>query len=109
MRSEALLRPRNIGCKLHGEVEKGGARVAVEADVKALAEKASGVYARILSGLEEYYRSDMAFGLLAERLGLPVRSLIEFMQKYRLPYKGGEGDGEKGLEVLLKLRRTVST
>ncbi len=82
--------------------------MAVEVDVKNLAERASDVYARILNGLEEYYRSDMTFGLLAERLGIPLRSLIEFMQRYRLPYKGGEGDRERGLDVLSEMKHAAA-
>lgn len=79
--------------------------MAVQADVKDLADKASGLYIRVLSGLEEYYRSDITFGLLAEKLHLPLRALIEFMQRYRLPYKGGEGDRERGLASLARMRR----
>lgn len=79
--------------------------MAVEADVKNLAEEASDLYARILDGLEEYYGSDMTFGLLAEKTRMPVRALIEFMQRYRLPYKGGEGDRERGLATLASMRR----
>jgi len=52
--------------------------VALEADVKNLAKDASDLYVRILDGLEEYYRSDITFGLLEEKLRVPVRALIEF-------------------------------
>jgi hypothetical protein len=83
--------------------------MAVEADVKKLAEDASELYARILDGLEQYYRSDITFGLLAERLHMPLRGLIEFMQRYKLPYKGGEGDREKGLAALARIRGTTTT
>jgi hypothetical protein len=79
--------------------------VAVQADVKDLADEASGLYIKVLSGLEEYYRSDITFGLLAEKLHLPLRALIEFMQRYRLPYKGGKGDREKGLATLARMHR----
>lgn len=79
--------------------------MAVQADVKKQAEEASELYIRILDGLERYYRSDITFGLLAETIRVPVRSLIEFMQIYKLPYKGGEGDRERGLEALAKVRQ----
>jgi hypothetical protein len=79
--------------------------MAVEADMKNLAKDASDRYARILDGLEEYYRSDMTFGLLAEKLRVPARALIEFMRRYKLPYKGGEGDRERGLAALANMRR----
>lgn len=81
--------------------------MAVEADVKNIAEEASKTYDRIVDGLEQYYRTDMTFGLLAERIQVPVRSLIEFMQRYKLPYKGGEGDREKGLAALKRLKRSA--
>jgi len=80
--------------------------MAVEADVKKLGEEASKLHSRILDGLEEYYRSDVTFGLVAERLNMPVRGLIEFMQRYMLPYKGGEGDREKGLSALALIRKS---
>lgn len=80
--------------------------MAVEADVKKLGEEASELYSRILDGLQEYYRSDITFGLVAERLNMPIRALIEFMQRYRLPYKGGEEDREKGLAAIGKLSQT---
>lgn len=83
--------------------------MAVEADVKKLADEASELYARILDGLEQYYRSDITFGLLAERLRMPVRGLIEFMQRYKLPYKGGEGDRERGLAALARIQRNTAT
>lgn len=43
----------------------------------------------------------------AEKLRLPLRALIEFMQRYRLPYKGGEGDRERGLTSLARIRPPV--
>ena len=79
--------------------------MAVEADMKEQAEEASQLYSRVLDGLERYYRSDITFGLLAETVHVPVRGLIEFMQRYKLPYKGGEGDRERGLETLAKIRQ----
>ncbi len=79
--------------------------MAVEANVKTEAEEASELYTRILKGLEEYYRSNVTFGLLAEKLSLPVRSLVEFMQRYKLPYKGVEGDREKGIEALARMKQ----
>ena len=81
--------------------------MAVQADVKKEAEEASELYSRILNGLEEYYRSDITFGLLAERMHVPVRGLIEFMQRHKLPYKGGEGDREKGLTILTRIRKSA--
>jgi hypothetical protein len=83
--------------------------MAVEADVKKQGEEASELYSRILDGLEGYYQSDITFGLLAEKLRVPVRGLIEFMQRYKLPYKGGEGDRERGLAALAKIRQTKSS
>jgi hypothetical protein len=81
--------------------------LAVEADVKKQAEEASELHSRILHGLEQYYRTDITFGLLAEMLHMPVRGLIEFMQRYKLPDKGGEGDRERGLTALTKIRLTT--
>ena len=79
--------------------------MAGEADVRKLGEEASALYSRILDGLQEYYGSDVTFGLVAEKIRMSVRGLIEFMQRYRLPYKGGEGDREKGLALIAKLRQ----
>jgi hypothetical protein len=83
--------------------------MAVQADMKKQAEEASELFSRILDGLEKYYRSDLTFGLLAETLNVPVRGLIEFMQRYKLPYKGGIGDRERGLTVLAEIRKTRTT
>lgn len=83
--------------------------MAVEADVKKQAEEASELHSRILDGLERYYQSDITFGLLAEMLRMPVRALVEFMQRHKLPYKGGEGDRERGLAALAQIRQSKTS
>lgn len=83
--------------------------MAVEADVKKQGEEALELQSRILDGLERYYQSDITFGLLAEMLRVPVRGLVEFMQRHKLPYKGGEGDRQRGLAALAKIRQTTTS
>ncbi len=83
--------------------------MAVEVDVKKQGEEALELQSRILDGLERYYHSDITFGLLAEMLRVPVRGLLEFMQRYKLPYKGGEGDRQRGLAALAKIRQTTTS
>lgn len=74
--------------------------------VEQISQEALERHQKIARGLEEYYRSNMTIGLLAEKLNIPLRALIDFMQKYGLPYKGGAGDKEKGIQRVRKMLET---
>lgn len=61
----------------------------------------------VLDRLENYYRGEYSLGYVAEKANMPLRALMEFMQKYELPYYSDVSDAEKGLERISKIRSTL--
>ena len=62
---------------------------------------------RILGGLEAYYRGEGSLGYVAGELKIPLRALMEFMVKQRLPYYWQKEDRDKGLKKISELRSSV--
>ena len=62
---------------------------------------------RILEGLESYYKAESSLGYVARRLRIPLRALMEFMTKQRLPYYWEEEDAQRGLRRLSELRSAL--
>ncbi len=77
--------------------------MVVKTEVGRKAREAARKRMRMLRGLREYYLGDMTIGLLSEKLGIPLRALIDSMQKYGLPYKSSEEDRKIGLEKVNEL------
>ena len=75
--------------------------------VTRLAKVASLKETKILEGLESYYNGECSLGYLARKLRIPLRSLMEFMAKQRLPYYWEEEDAKKGLKRLSELRSAL--
>lgn len=77
------------------------------ARVKKAARQASMKEARILKGLESYYKGECSLGYVADRLRMPLRALMEFMIKNELPQYWQEEDRIRGLEKLSEIRSTT--
>jgi len=75
--------------------------------VKKLAKKASMKEAKILVGLESYYKGECSLGYTASKLKMPLRALMEFMTKHGLPNYWEEEDRERGLRRISEIRSTV--
>jgi predicted HTH domain antitoxin len=72
--------------------------------VKKVAKKASVKEAKILDGLESYYKGECSLGYTASRLKIPLRAFMEFMTRQGLPYYWEEEDGKRGLKRILEIR-----
>lgn len=77
------------------------------ARVKKAAKQASIKEARILKGLESYYKGECSLGYTADKLKMPLRALMEFMIKHGLPLYWEEEDRARGLKKLLEIRSTA--
>jgi hypothetical protein len=51
-----------------------------------------------------YYNGKCSLGYIADKLNMPLRALMEFMMRNRLPQYWQKEDGEKGLNRLSELR-----
>ncbi|MDG6908606.1 MAG: hypothetical protein JRN20_22800 [Nitrososphaerota archaeon] len=70
------------------------------------AKSASRKEAKILDGLEGYYKGEYSLGHMAEMINVPLRAIVEFMQKYKLPYYSDASDAEAGLKKISRIRST---
>jgi len=77
--------------------------LAVE-KLQKYAKKASKKQLRLLMVLEGYYEDQYSLGYAAKRARVPLRGLMEFMQKYALPNYSDVSDAENGLKKISKLR-----
>ncbi|MDG6907902.1 MAG: hypothetical protein JRN20_19200 [Nitrososphaerota archaeon] len=59
-----------------------------------------------MDGVEGYYRGEYSLGHMAETVNVPLRTIIEFMQKYKLPYYSDSSDAEAGLKKISRIRST---
>jgi len=81
--------------------------MAVEIEVKRIAQESDEKHMKILDSLEEYYRGDVTIGYIAEKARIPLRAIIEFMRAHRLPYDSSERDREEGLKKISAMRKTT--
>jgi hypothetical protein len=51
-----------------------------------------------------YYKGECSLGYTADKLDMPIRALMEFMMRNKLPQYWQEEDGKKGLSRLSELR-----
>jgi len=77
------------------------------AKVKKAARQASVKEAKILKGLDSYYKGECSLGYTADKLRMPLRVLLEFMIKYDLPQYWQEEDRTRGLKRLTKIRSSL--
>lgn len=61
----------------------------------------------VLDTLENYYRGEYSLGYVAEKVNMPLRALMEFMQKYELPYYSDASDAKEGLKRISMIRSTL--
>jgi predicted DNA-binding protein YlxM (UPF0122 family) len=62
---------------------------------------------KLLDSLAKYYRGDYSLGYMAEKVHMPLRAVMEFMQKHRLPYYSDSTDTEEGLRRITEIRTTL--
>lgn len=62
---------------------------------------------KVLDTLENYYRGEYSLGYIAEKVNMPLRALMEFMQKYELPYYSDSSDAKEGLKRISVIRSTL--
>ncbi|OFX15474.1 hypothetical protein A3K71_05565 [archaeon RBG_16_50_20] len=84
----------------------GGENMALE-KLQRYARAASKKEAEVLDSLADYYRGDYSLGHVAETVNMPLRAVMEFMQRYRLPYYSDASDTEEGLRRISKIRSTI--
>ena len=77
------------------------------ARVKKAAKQAYIKEARILKGLESYYKGECSLGSTAGKLKMPLRALMEFMIKHDLPQYWEEEDRARGLKKLSQIRSAI--
>lgn len=78
--------------------------MAVATKVRKAARKASTKESKILQSLVMYYKGECSLGYVANKLDMPLRALMEFMMRNKLPQYWQEEDGKKGLSRLSELR-----
>jgi predicted HTH domain antitoxin len=61
----------------------------------------------LLDGLEQYYRGQCSLGYAAKTAGIPVRALMDYMQKHKLPYYSDASDAKEGLKRISEIRSTI--
>ena len=61
----------------------------------------------ILDALDNYYRGEYSLGYAAEKVNIPLRALMEFMQKHELPYLSDSSDAKEGMKKIAKIRETL--
>lgn len=62
---------------------------------------------KVLDTLENYYRGEYSLGYVTEKVNMPLRALMEFMQKYELPYYSDSSDAKEGLKRISMIRSTL--
>jgi len=62
---------------------------------------------KVLDSLADYYRGEYSFGHVAEAVDMPLRAVMEFMQKYSLPYYSDASDAQEGLTRISEIRSTL--
>ncbi len=80
--------------------------MAVE-KVRRYAKSASKREVRVLDSLGNYYRGECSLGHAAEEVDMPLRAVMESMQKYRLPYYSDASDAKQGLKRISEIRSTL--
>jgi len=61
----------------------------------------------LVNSLVSYYRGERSLGHAAEPVNMPLRAVMEFMQRYGLPYYWDASDTEVDLRRISKIRSTV--
>jgi len=62
---------------------------------------------KFLDGLTTYYRGESSLGHVAEAVDMPLRAVMEFMQKHKLPYYWDASDSQEGLRRISELRSSL--
>lgn len=62
---------------------------------------------RVLRELERYYKGECSLGYASKQAGIPLRALMDFMQKYELPYFWDSRDSKEGLKRLSEIRAAL--
>lgn len=75
--------------------------------VTRLTKTASSKEANILEGLESYYKGECSLGYVAQKLRIPLRDLMGFTTKQRLPHYWAEEDAKRGLKRISDLRSAL--
>ena len=78
--------------------------MAVASKVRKAARKASDKESKVLQSLLGYYKGECSLGYTANKLKMPLRALMEFMIRNKLPQYWNEEDGKRGLSRLAELR-----
>lgn len=61
----------------------------------------------VLDSLEAYYKGKCSLGSAAETVNMPLRAVMEYMQKHRLPYLSNASDAKEGLRRISEIRSTL--
>lgn len=62
---------------------------------------------KVLDKLENYYKGKCSLGYVSEQAGVPLRALMDFMQKYKLPYYWDASDAKEGLKKISEIHATL--
>jgi predicted HTH domain antitoxin len=77
--------------------------LAIATKVRRAARRASTKESNILQDLVMYYKGECSLGYIAKKLNMPLRALMEFMMRNKLPQYWQKEDGEIGLSRLAEL------
>lgn len=62
---------------------------------------------KLLDSLEKYYKGDCSLEYAAGAAHMPLRAVLEFMRKNKLPYYSDEIDRVEGLTKISAIRSTI--
>jgi len=71
------------------------------------AKTASKKEAKVLDSLTNYYRGEYSLEHVAKTANMPLRAVMEFIQKHGLPYYSDASDTEEGLRRISEIRSTL--
>ena len=76
-------------------------------EIEKYAKTASERELRVLRALVRYYKGECSLGYASEQAKIPLRAMMDFMQKYDLPYFWNSRDSGEGLKKVSKIRRNL--
>jgi len=76
-------------------------------EIEKYAKTASERELNILRVLVQYYKGECSLGYASEQAKIPLRAMIDFMQKHELPYFWDSRDSGEGLRKISKIRRSL--
>ena len=62
---------------------------------------------KLLDNFQKYYKGKCSLEYAAEAAHMPLRAVVEFMRKNKLPYYSNTADTAEGLKKISEIRLTI--